>query len=42
MWSTQSRRIDPMILCVPRTSSGVLKVKSGNIGGEGRQERGAL
>ena len=26
-------------LCVPRTSSGMLKVKSGNIGDEGRQER---
>jgi hypothetical protein len=29
-------------LCVPRTSSGMLKVKSGNIGDEGRQERGVL
>ena len=26
------------ILCVPRTSSGVPKVKPGNIGGEGRRE----
>ena len=25
-------------LCVPRTSSGVPKVKPGNIGGEGRRE----
>jgi hypothetical protein len=29
-------------LCVPRTSSGRLKVKSGNIGDEGRQERVVL
>ena len=29
-------------LCVPRTSSGMLKVKSGNIGDEGRQERVVL
>ena len=26
------------MLCVPRTSSGVPKVKPGNIGGEGRRE----
>jgi hypothetical protein len=26
-------------LCVPRTSPGVLKVRSGNIGDEGRQEQ---
>ena len=26
-------------LCVPRTSSGVLKVRPGNIGDEGRQEQ---
>ena len=25
-------------LCVPRTSSGVMKVRPGNIGDEGRQE----
>jgi hypothetical protein len=28
-----------LYLCVPRTSSGVLKVRPGNIGDEGRQEQ---
>ena len=27
------------LLCVPRTSSGVLRVRPGNIGDEGRQEQ---
>ena len=30
------------ILCVPRTSSGVLKVRPGNIGDEGHQEQGEM
>ena len=29
-------------LCVPRTSSGVLKVRPGNIGDEGRQEQAEM
>jgi hypothetical protein len=29
-------------LCVPRTSSGVLRVRPGNIGDEGRQEQGVM
>ena len=29
-------------LCVPRTSSGVLKVRPGNIGDEGHQEQGEM
>jgi hypothetical protein len=33
---------DIMRLCVPRTSSGVLKVKPGNIGDEGRREQVVL
>ena len=28
--------------CVPRTSSGVLKVRPGNIGDEGHQEQGEM
>ena len=29
-------------VCVPRTSSGVLKVRPGNIGDEGHQEQGEM
>ena len=35
-WRWKSRNLGG--LCVPRTSSGVPKVKPGNIGGEGRRE----
>jgi hypothetical protein len=36
----KSRAIMP--LCIPRTSSGVLKVRPGNIGDEGYQEQGEI
>jgi hypothetical protein len=38
----ERRRHDLAQLCVPRTSSGVLKVRPGNIGDEGHQEQGEM
>ena len=37
-----TRPTHPDKLCVPRTSSGVLKVRLGNIGDEGHQEQGEM
>ena len=34
--------ITAVMVCVPRTSSGVLKVRPGNIGDEGHQEQGEM